>query len=363
VNAFQDRINDARKYSADIAAKVRKGRKRWAGRSYQGGRRPFGYRPDPDAAEHRRRLVAVPAEAAVIRDAATAILDRRESLKSVAARLRAGTVPTVTGAPWTASALKGILCKPAVAGKAVHNGTLTDTAAWEPILPPDVWERLCDTLAPGQVRTVVCKDGKERTLPASTAAHGNAPKWPGSGIYRCGVCGDGTTVKVSGGAGRSRGYTCKAANHLRRVAIPVDEFVSAVVVAYLSRPDHADVLPKPAVRPGADVAALRRQVKHWEAKRAELGRLFALDVLDAAGVAEGRKIADAALARLGAELAAATETDPIPELRGPDAAAVWAGLPLERKRAVLPLLMTVTLLPAHRGSPFDPATVRVEPAA
>ena len=33
VAAFADRINDARKYSADIAAKVRKGRRRWAGTS------------------------------------------------------------------------------------------------------------------------------------------------------------------------------------------------------------------------------------------------------------------------------------------------------------------------------------------
>ena len=41
--ALRDRINDARRYSASIASKVKMGRRRWAGRSYQGGRRPFGY--------------------------------------------------------------------------------------------------------------------------------------------------------------------------------------------------------------------------------------------------------------------------------------------------------------------------------
>jgi hypothetical protein len=46
VRAFRDRITDARRYSDGVAANVRKGRRRWAGTSYQGGRRPFGYRVD-----------------------------------------------------------------------------------------------------------------------------------------------------------------------------------------------------------------------------------------------------------------------------------------------------------------------------
>ena len=48
-----------------------------AGRAcYQGGRRPFGYRPDPDAPQHRKTLVIVEAEAEVIQQAAADILDR-----------------------------------------------------------------------------------------------------------------------------------------------------------------------------------------------------------------------------------------------------------------------------------------------
>jgi site-specific DNA recombinase len=35
--------------------------------SYGGGRRPFGYRPDPDAPKYRKTLIQVPAEAAEIR--------------------------------------------------------------------------------------------------------------------------------------------------------------------------------------------------------------------------------------------------------------------------------------------------------
>ena len=42
VDAFKDRVADARRFSADIGAKVRKGRRRWAGTSYHGGPRMFG---------------------------------------------------------------------------------------------------------------------------------------------------------------------------------------------------------------------------------------------------------------------------------------------------------------------------------
>ena len=44
VSAFKDRMSDARKYSDDLSAKLRRGRRRWAGKSYHGGMRPFGYR-------------------------------------------------------------------------------------------------------------------------------------------------------------------------------------------------------------------------------------------------------------------------------------------------------------------------------
>ena len=54
--ALRDRINDARRYSANMAAKVRRGRRRWAGRSYQGGRRPYGYRVAEGTAQHQRNL-------------------------------------------------------------------------------------------------------------------------------------------------------------------------------------------------------------------------------------------------------------------------------------------------------------------
>ena len=39
------------------------GRRRWAGRSYQGGRRPFGYQVQEGTEQHQRNLVHDEAEA------------------------------------------------------------------------------------------------------------------------------------------------------------------------------------------------------------------------------------------------------------------------------------------------------------
>ena len=48
-------VTMAAKCSADTARRVTAGRERWAGQSYQGGVRPYGYRPDPTHRSTARR--------------------------------------------------------------------------------------------------------------------------------------------------------------------------------------------------------------------------------------------------------------------------------------------------------------------
>ena len=44
-----------------------------------------------------------------------------------------------------------------------------------------------------------------------------------------------------------------------------------------------------------------------------------------------------------------------------DPAKVWLGLPIDRRRAVVRALMTVTVLPSgKRGNQFDPDLVRID---
>jgi len=56
IRSFRERARAAHDYSADISDKVQRGRKRWAGKSSWGGRRPYGRMIDPAAPKHAKRL-------------------------------------------------------------------------------------------------------------------------------------------------------------------------------------------------------------------------------------------------------------------------------------------------------------------
>jgi DNA invertase Pin-like site-specific DNA recombinase len=321
VSAFQDRINDARRYSDEVAAKVRKGRRRWAGKSYHGGRRPFGYQVAQGTSEHHRNLAVDPAEAAVIREAATGILDRGISLKAIARDLRERDVPTVTGARWSAETLREALIKPTVAGLAVHPATRELTGApWQPILDRPRWERLRDKLT----------DPARRT----NASRANEPRWLVSGFATCGTCGG--TVRVSGGRAKAHAYVGAACCHLRRDAAKVDDLIEALVLARLSEPDVASILRPPA-RPGVDAKALNAEKRRLAGERKTLVRMHVAKRIDDDDLETGIQDIRDRLQAIDAQLAAsADEPDLLAEFRAADPArAVWAALPMPRRRAVV----------------------------
>ena len=346
-------VTMASKSSADTARRVADGRERSAlAGSYGGGRRPFGYRADPDAPKGAKTLLTVPAEAAVIRRAAAAILaetgDDRKSLAYLARELRDGDVPTVTGAAWSAEILRDVMIKPSLAGITVNTRTGTGTAGAWGILPRETWEAC----------RAVLTDPARRTNP-----NGNAPKWLGSGLYRCGACDDGTSVSVHGGRDRrTPAYACQAKAHLRRMAAAADDYVGQVIAARLALPDARDLLRPPA-RPGVDTAALRAEQVKVERGLSRAGRLVASDDMTEAEYRRDTRDARTRLIEIAGQLSAATVPDPLAEFRdAPGSQAVWKALPLARKRDVLATLATVTLLPAtRRGRGFDPDSVRVTP--
>ena len=86
--AARNLATTAAKASADTARRVAAGRTLRAGKSYGGGIRPYGYRPDPDTRGYRRNLIMVEAEAAVVRRPPPTSCARALSLKAVARELR-----------------------------------------------------------------------------------------------------------------------------------------------------------------------------------------------------------------------------------------------------------------------------------
>ena len=321
----------ANKQSADTARRVTEGRERHWGDSYQGGPRPFGYIPAADTAQHHRTLLVVPDEAAIIRRAAADILERGYSIKAVLRWIREENVPTARGGQWSCQALKQLLTKPAVAGLAAYKGQLKD-APWPAILERDVWERLRERLR----------------NPAIPADHSNEPKYLLSGIALCGICNDGTVLKVNWSGNRcdQKGYRCSKAAHMHRNLEKVDRLVEEMIIRYLDR-NAKDGL-KPPTRKGIDVSKLRGEARRLrERKTALIGMHVDGDVTDDELRMGLRKIRD----RLGvveAQLHASAEADPIPEFRDRPAEVVWDSMALPRKRAIVRLLMEVTLMPSTK---------------
>jgi len=347
-------VTMAAKASADTARRVTAGRERWAGVSYQGGKRPYGFEHDPDAPQHRKRLIVVEAEAEVLRQAAADILDRGISLKAIARDLRDRRVPTVTGTAWTASTLRDVLAKPAVAGIAVHTATVKD---------PETGEvRQVTTEYPGALPEILKRERWEALrdlFEGRKTGTSPEPRWLLSGYATCGPCG--AVVKCTGSAAR-RAYTCTAHGHVRRNAAAVDRYVALYVAERMSRPD-ADVVLLPPPRPGVDAGALRAEAKRLDAKARRLTAMFTDDAITEAQYASGTKDIRARLAAIGAQLAASSKPDPLPEYRtGEPAEVVWDRMSVPRRRAVVRDLLTVTILPAARkGSGFDEDSVRITP--
>jgi DNA invertase Pin-like site-specific DNA recombinase len=336
----------ANKASADTARRVAAGRERYAGRSYQGGKRPYGYEPDPDAPRYGKTLIIREAEAAVIRQAADAILGQGVGLKPLARDLRErqqrgepGT-GTVMGAAWTPSTLRDVLLKPAVAGLAVHPSTreLID-APWPAILDRDTWERLRDTL----------------TDPGRKTSPGNEPRWLVSKIARC-QCG--STVRVNGVRQGRAAYVCDAGGHLKRAAHKVDEVVEGRMIWRLSQPDAETLLLPPPVPGAVDTAQLNAELKELRKRRREQIELHAEGIITKADLAGGIRRIEDDTAQIKARLATARRADPLKEFRDRPADVVWDALTVARKRAVIRLLADITFAPvAPSGPVFNPDSV------
>jgi len=315
-----------------------------AGR-WVGGRRPFGF--DADGKTIR------PAEASAIRDGYQEVLTG-SSLAAVAREWnRRGFVTGQTRqartghagepSPWRADAVRTVLLNPRYAGRVRYKGEImTEPAEWPAIVDEATWEAC---------RAIV-------TNPARSTA-GRSPSHLLTGIAVCGICG--ATVHAGGNARRGvRGYRCSGSlGHFSRRAEPVEDYVTAVAVARLSRADARNLLSKSHT---ADVAALQDEAVGLRERLDALAIDFADGTLTASQLRAATERLRERLAKVEHDLADAGRVDTLGDLIGAaDVAAAWDGLSLSRKRAAISTLMRVTMHPVGRGSrTFRPETVGIE---
>lgn len=352
----------AAKSSADTARRVAAARARLAGQSYGGGPRPYGYTVDEASEKYHRTLRIVPAEAAVIEQAAEDILVRGLSLRAIARDLNDRGIPTVTtrtrGTRWSPEILRDVLLKPAVTGLTVPAGLSAQARAehravqpgecipapWPAILPRDTWLRLHDLFT---------------DVTRRTNGNGSEPRWLLSGFAECHTCGG--KVRVGGGASRPKSYVCA---HMKRQAEPIDAFITELILDVLTGPD-ADGILRPAPRKGTDVRKLRAEARAIDRRRDELSRQLADDELTPSEWRVIRTRLQERRAAIDAELADSDQPDPLVDFRGKPADQVWDSLTVAKRRAVVQAMFSrvVLGLPGKRyrdGKDVDPATIGYE---
>ena len=247
---------------------------------------------------------------------------------------------------WNSRTVQQILTSPRTSGHAVYRGEIVRRNAYEPILHEDVRQALITLFGD----------------PARKTSPGNTPKWLGSLIYRCGKCGDGTTMTVRRNKSGTPVYRCRRAGHCCWPAERTDKFVENVIVARLSREDVAGLIPHEAE---VDVAGLRDELVVCDTRKRGAAQLYARGGIDEAQLETISAELDQQMAEIRADLNAATSHSPLsPFAMTDDARRTWEELPLGRKREIARVLLTVTLPPLGRGHSFSRDLIQVAgPAA
>lgn len=332
-----------------------------------GGRRAFGYtRLNAGASKNAAKRTGADGrewpdygheplepEATAIRRG-YAMLLAGATLRSIARTWNEQGLTTTVGHEWEAYNVRAVLANPRNAAliapprssaspTTAHNLGLGDlpVGSWEPLVTPETWAAARDLLA----------DPVRRSNP------GAVPRSLLSGIATCGVCGG---AMKAGVVRDIRSYRCSESPHLSRKRDDADHFITHVVLERLSRPDAAELLRRDDA---PDVHALRREL--LEAQQAEesvlslVGR--GLTTVDKAA-ATLRDVRER-IGRLEAALSDAGRVDVFGDLvaeadaaggdrdaRWQAVAEAWAGLDVDRQRAIVRKLLAIEMRSPGKGS-------------
>lgn len=305
-----------------------------------GGRRCFGYETDG--------LRLVPDEAAEVKKVFDSFL-AGTPLAKITRDLNARSITTVTGRPWTPETVHDMLIRPRYAGLSEYGGRHTNYR--QEIVGKGQWPAIIGEEVHHAVKAILA-DPKRRT------STGNRASYLLSGIARCGVCGG--TIASRGLSGHRRGirlYRCRKNSCVGRRLDWVDDYVSAMIIAYLSRPEAAELLVD---RERPDFPALRQEAHALQIRLDSAAADYADGILTREQL---HTITERARARLEEIEALQAHTSRTPVLAGlagaPDVAEKWAELPLDRRRAVVQAVCAVRILPAKTGKTFNPNKVEI----
>ena len=320
-----------------------------------GGARPYGWTGTPCdvrscAAQHSPFHI-VPEEAAIIVECSNRVL-AGESLRSILADLVEREIPTARGGYWGRTALRQVLCRARNAGLVETRGTVVATATeWDPIVDIETWR---------SVRALLLDPARRRT------GSGNGRKYLLSGVAKCGVCGEpmvagfATWTNKSGTRQERRTYRCSTlrSDHVSRHQGAINELVTEAVIARLAAASPEDLL-----RPHLDDAAvdLEAEAERIRTKLNIYAEDYSADRIDHDTMVAGVKALRAQLEEVNRLREPVRAEQVLRDFVGADEVRdTWEALPMDRKRAVVDTICTVTIKRTGRsGRGFDPTSVDI----
>lgn len=312
--------------------------------SHRGGPRPFGWEKDG--------MTVRPDEAAALLNASRGVLAGR-TLAALARELNEAGTMTTTGRPWTYNALRTALCRPRNAALVSHGRSdrqgmeIVGPAAWPAIIPEDVWRATRDALMD----------------PARRLQRGNEKRWLGSGLYRCGLCNDASsTLRVApygASTGRRRWlYRCTTSAHLTVSQDLADAVVRGAVRGRLAQIDLTGLLD---VESDDRAAPLRAEREALQARLSVFEADYSQSLITGRQLADATARVEAQVHEIDAKLSRLVGGGPLASLASsPDPVTAFDAAPLDVQRALVDVLMVVTIAPSGRGQKLGPERVRIE---
>jgi DNA invertase Pin-like site-specific DNA recombinase len=302
VNTFEGEMKGERQKAAAVQ-RAQMGKSWWP-------RRPFGLEFDGSLRVD---------EATALAGAYEALLSGA-TVMSLAAELNRLGMVTNTGKPWTASSLRPVLLNPRNAGIRTYAGEEVGKAAWQPIVPEDVFRAAVRLL----------------TRPERRTGGGGHRKNLLSGVAICSHCS--ATVKTAwrgkrGEIGAYRVYECRGKHCLSHRADWLDQTVEGLVFAALRVPSAASIWMSSG---DGDVEEIREEVVKVRDKMREYEEDREADMISRESFLRMYGAAREKLAELEKQLDAMTGDSPVSGLlKSKDMTVEWAKLDLDKKRAVV----------------------------
>lgn len=321
---------------------------------FTGGLVPFGWAMAGDG--RNRHPVLVEDEANIVRQATERFL-AGESIGALTRWVNSTGTLTRNGKTWKHITLRQVLRRPKNAGLATVAGEVVGPSTFPAIVTEEQW------------RAVVAELDRPDRLTASSSRVRHLL----SGLARCGTCGGvmgAGMVKRSGQ--RITIYRCRdvhaatrtgrgGAPHPQRMVDPIDDYVTAVVIAYLESADPASLM---STEDAVDVQKLQAERASIRDSLNALAEQFAEGNITASQMGTASKRLAERLEGVTDRLEGAAMGSPLAEVAAADTTVRdwWDVAGIEHRRAVIDALCTVHVDPVGKGRArvFHPDTVRIE---